>query len=173
MILSNLDHFSLLARLSDEGKVAFAARCARCAVQIFKGMSFPIAAVDLGELETVVRLAEEAAAGWVDAAELKNALRDLGHLAFTSPPPYAFQTDVVVSYIAHAVYAAGLTVLTGSTSHVQDTLDYTLEAARAAGAADLETIVRESLYVLRRKAVLPKRAIVRSNVDGEAVSAQR
>jgi hypothetical protein len=156
MNLSNLDHFALLSRLPDEDKVAFAARCARLAVQILKGMSFPIAAADQGELEMVVRLAEEAATGWVDQVAFKLALRDLGHLAFTSPAPYGYQSDVVVSYVAHAVYAAGLTVLTGSTAHAQDSLDYTLEAARAAGAADVEASVRECLYALRRVSALPK-----------------
>jgi hypothetical protein len=170
MNLSNLDHFALLSRLSDEGKVTFAARCARFAVQILKGMSFPIAPADQFELETVVRLTEEAA-GWVDTVEFKSALRDLGHLAFSSPAPYAFQTDVVLSYVAHAVYAGGLTALTGSTSHAQDALDYTLEAARAAGAADVEHCVRESLYALRRIAVLPKPINVQFNIERDAVSA--
>ena len=171
MNLSNLDHFALLSRLPDDGKVAFAARCARFAVQILKGMSFPIAAADQGELETVVRLTEEAVGGCVDAVEFKSALRDLGHLAFSSPAPYAFQTDVVLSYVAHAVYAGGLTALTGSTSHAQDALDYTLEAARAAGAADVENSVRESLYALRRIVVLPKPLNVQFNIETDAVSA--
>src|SRR5262249_2314137 len=148
----------------DEGKVAFAARCARYAMHILKGMSFPIAAVDLVELETVVRLVEEAATGWVDSSALRTALRDLGHLAFTSPPPYSFRTGVVLSYIAHAVYAAGLRALTGWPSHVQDTVEYALEAARTAGTADVETSVRECLYALRRKAVLPKPAGAGSDV---------
>jgi hypothetical protein len=154
MNLSNLDHFALLSRLPDEGKVAFAARCARLAVQILNGMSLPIAATDRGELEKVVRLAEETATRWVEPSEFKHALRDLGHLAFTSPAPHDFYSDVVLSYVAHAVYAAGLTVLTGSTAHAQDALDYTLEAARAAGATDIEASVREGLYSLRRLSVV-------------------
>jgi hypothetical protein len=154
MNLSNPDHFALLSRLPDEGKVVFAARCARLAVQILNGMSFPIAAADRAELEKVVRLAEETATRWVEPTEFKLALRDLGHLAFISPAPLGFHSDVVLSYVAHAVYAAGLTVLTGSTAHAQDALDYTLEAARAAGAADVEASVREGLYSLRRLTVV-------------------
>jgi len=150
MNLSNLDHFALLSRLPDEEKAAFAARCARQAVQILKGMSFPVAPADQADLERVVRLAEEAATRHVDSAELKRALRDLGHLAFTSPSIHDFQSDVLVSHVAHAVYAAGLTALTGSTAYAQDTLDYAMKAARAAGAADTEALIREGLHRMRK-----------------------
>jgi hypothetical protein len=150
MNLSKLDHFALLSRLPYEEKAAFAARCARQAVQILKGVSFPVAPADQTDLERVVRLAEDAATRHVDPAELQPALRDLGHLAFTSPAPCSFRSEVLLAHVAHAVYAAGLTALTGSTAYAQDTLDYAMEAARAAGAAEVEASIREGLHRIRK-----------------------
>jgi hypothetical protein len=171
MNLSKLDHFVLLSRVPADEKVAFAARCARLALQILNGLSFPIPATDRAELEKVVRLAEESVIQTVDLHEIKSALRDLGHLAFTSPAPFGFPSDVILSHVAHAVYAAGLTLLTGSTVHGQDTLDYTLEAARAAGATDIEASVRESLFSLRRSSLVPTATYAASKPARSAIHA--
>jgi putative N-acetylmannosamine-6-phosphate epimerase len=105
-------------------------------------------------LEKVVRLADEAANRCEDPAELKSALRDLGYLAFTSPTPH-FQSDVIMSHVAHATYAAGLTALTGSAAQAQDAMDYTLEAARTAGAEDIERSLAEELARVRRTVAVP------------------
>lgn len=154
---SNLDHFVLLSRLPDVEKGAFATRCARLALKILNSVSFPIAATDRRELESVVRLAEGAMTSSTDAAELFPALRALGHLAFTSPrpSPYGLRSEVILSQVAHAVYAAGLTVLTGSAAHAQDALEYTLEASNAAGVTEVEATARDWLFSLRKSAVPP------------------
>jgi hypothetical protein len=145
-----LNDFVLISNLSFAEQVAFATRCARLAVRLLKQISFPVAPSEVAVMDNAVRLAEESVTGSVNLTDLEAAVRAAGQLAFASVTQSRFRTDMIIGHVAHAAYAAGCTALSGSAAHAQDALDYALEAARAAGAREAESGIREELRRIRR-----------------------
>ena len=150
-----LNDFVLISNLSFTEQVAFAARCARLAVRLLNQISFPVAPSEVEVMDNAVRLAEQSVTGSVNLTDLEAAVRAAGQLAFASVTQSRFRTDMIIGHVAHAAHAAGCTALTGSAAHAQDALDYALEAARAAGAREMESAIREELRRIRR-ASLPR-----------------
>jgi hypothetical protein len=153
MNLTYLDHFVLLSQLSRPERVSFAAHCAQIAVRVLAAMSLPISFKEITAVEEVVRLVERSAAGSGNLAELDSAMQNLRHLAFNPPTQCKFLTDTVICQIAHAAYAAGQTVFTGSSVDAQDSLEAALAAARAAESKEAQDSLWEEMRRVRRAAI--------------------
>jgi hypothetical protein len=88
-------------------------------------------------------------------------MRATGGMAYASLTQSRFRSDTIIGHVAFAAFAAVRTALSRSPIHAKDARDYAYEAARAAGAKDMQNSLDEELRRIRHNSVLSKRSAVR------------